>query len=357
MIESVLLFFSVILLLMAGFPVAFTLGGVALFFAGLGLITGNFDSGYLNALPSRLYGTMTNETLMAVPLFIFMGITLEKAKIAEDLLETMSALFGNFRGGLAISVVLVGMLLAASTGIVGATVVTMGLLSLPSMMKRGFSPSFSTGVIAASGTLGQIIPPSIVLVLLGEVLSSAYQQAQLNQGIYSPDTVSVGDLFVGAIIPGVILVGSYLLYVLIISLLSPGSMPQQNSSSTQRINIKSLATVLFPPLILILAVLGSIVFGFATITEAAGVGASGAMLLAYIKKSLSWSSIKSISEDTAKLTTMVFMILIGASVFSLVFRGYEGDELVQSYLTSMPGGTFGIVLVVMFAMFIIIIMI
>lgn len=352
MIESVLLFFSVILLLMAGFPVAFTLGGVALFFAGLGLITGNFDSGYLNALPSRLYGTMTNETLMAVPLFIFMGITLEKAKIAEDLLETMSALFGNFRGGLAISVVLVGMLLAASTGIVGATVVTMGLLSLPSMMKRGFSPSFSTGVIAASGTLGQIIPPSIVLVLLGEVLSSAYQQAQLNQGIYSPDTVSVGDLFVGAIIPGVILVGSYLLYVLIISLLSPGSMPQQNSSSTQRINIKSLATVLFPPLILILAVLGSIVFGFATITEAAGVGASGAMLLAYIKKSLSWSSIKSISEDTAKLTTMVFMILIGASVFSLVFRGYEGDELVQSYLTSMPGGTFGIVLVVMFAMFI-----
>ena len=295
---------------------------------------------------------MTNETLMAVPLFIFMGITLEKAKIAEDLLETMSALFGNFRGGLAISVVLVGMLLAASTGIVGATVVTMGLLSLPSMMKRGFSPSFSTGVIAASGTLGQIIPPSIVLVLLGEVLSSAYQQAQLNQGIYSPDTVSVGDLFVGAIIPGVILVGSYLLYVLIISLLSPGSMPQQNSSSTQRINIKSLATVLFPPLILILAVLGSIVFGFATITEAAGVGASGAMLLAYIKKSLSWSSIKSISEDTAKLTTMVFMILIGASIFSLVFRGYEGDELVQSYLTSMPGGTFGIVLVVMFAMFI-----
>ena len=352
MIESVLLFFSVILLLMAGFPVAFTLGGVALIFAGLGLITGSFDSGYLNALPSRLYGTMTNETLMAVPLFIFMGITLEKAKIAEDLLETMSALFGSYRGGLAISVILVGMLLAASTGIVGATVVTMGLLSLPSMMKRDYSPSLSTGVIAASGTLGQIIPPSIVLVLLGDVLSSAYQQAQLNQGIYSPETVSVGDLFVGAIIPGLILVASYLLYVLFKSFLSPDSMPTQARSADGPITAWSLLTVLFPPLALIFAVLGSIIFGLATITEAAGVGAAGAVFLAYVKKALDWSSLKSISQDTAKLTTMVFMILIGASVFSLVFRGYEGDELVQSYLTAVPGGTFGIVLVVMLAMFV-----
>lgn len=353
MIESVLLFFSVILLLMAGFPVAFTLGGVALIFAGLGLITGNFDSGYLNALPSRLYGTMANETLMAVPLFIFMGITLEKAKIAEDLLETMSALFGSYRGGLAISVILVGMLLAASTGIVGATVVTMGLLSLPSMMKRDYSPSLSTGVIAASGTLGQIIPPSIVLVLLGDVLSSAYQQAQLNQGIYSPETVSVGDLFVGAIIPGLILVTSYLLYVLFKSFLNPASMPTQTGSGDGSIiNAWSLLTVLLPPLALIFAVLGSIIFGLATITEAAGVGAAGAVFLAYVKKALNWNSLKTISQDTAKLTTMVFMILIGASVFSLVFRGYEGDELVQSYLTAVPGGTFGMVLVVMIAMFV-----
>ena len=353
MIESVLLFFSVILLLMAGFPVAFTLGGVALIFAGIGLMTGNFDVGYLNALPSRLYGTMTNETLMAVPLFIFMGITLEKAKIAEDLLETMSALFGDFRGGLAISVILVGMLLAASTGIVGATVVTMGLLSLPSMMKRGYNPSLSTGVISASGTLGQIIPPSIVLVLLGDVLSSAYQQAQLNQGIYSPETVSVGDLFVGAIIPGLILVVSYLMYVLIISFLKPESMPSQAEQSAKaKTNFKTIFTVLLPPLVLILAVLGSIIFGLATITEAAGVGAAGAILLACLKKAIDWSSLKNISQDTAKLTTMVFMILIGASVFSLVFRGYEGDELVQSYLTAVPGGTFGIVLVVMIAMFI-----
>ena len=353
MIESVLLFFSVILLLMAGFPVAFTLGGVALIFAGIGLMTGNFDAGYLNALPSRLYGTMTNETLMAVPLFIFMGITLEKAKIAEDLLETMSALFGDFRGGLAISVILVGMLLAASTGIVGATVVTMGLLSLPSMIKRDYAQSLSTGVIAASGTLGQIIPPSIVLVLLGDVLSSAYTDAQTSLGAWSIETISVGDLFVGAIVPGLILVSSYLLYVLIVSFLKPESMPcQAESSATKRINLRVLITVLFPPLFLILSVLGSIIFGLATITEAAGVGAAGAILLAYSKDALDRKSLKSISEDTAKLTTMVFMILIGASVFSLVFRGYEGDELVQSYLTAVPGGTFGIVLVVMIAMFI-----
>ena len=353
MTESVLLFFSAILLLMAGFPVAFTLGGVALIFAGIGLMTGNFDAGYLNALPSRLYGTMTNETLMAVPLFIFMGITLEKAKIAEDLLETMSALFGNFRGGLAISVILVGMLLAASTGIVGATVVTMGLLSLPSMMKRDYAQSLSTGVIAASGTLGQIIPPSIVLVLLGDVLSSAYTDAQTSQGAWSIETISVGDLFVGAIIPGLILVASYLLYVLIVSFLNPESMPSQaDSSTTKGISSGTLVTVLLPPLVLILAVLGSIIFGLATITEAAGVGAAGAILLAYSKDALDGASLKSVSEDTAKLTTMVFMILIGASVFSLVFRGYEGDELVQSYLTAVPGGTFGIILVVMIAMFI-----
>jgi len=229
----------------------------------------------------------------------------------------------------------------------------MGLLSLPSMMKRDYSPSLSTGVIAASGTLGQIIPPSIVLVLLGDVLSSAYQQAQLNQGIYSPETVSVGDLFVGAIIPGLILVSSYLLYVLLKSFLNPASMPTQTGSGDGSIiNAWSLLTALLPPLTLIFAVLGSIIFGLATITEAAGVGAAGAVFLAYVKKALNWNSLKTISQDTAKLTTMVFMILIGASVFSLVFRGYEGDELVQSYLTAVPGGTFGMVLVVMIAMFV-----
>ena len=245
MIESVLLFFSVILILMAGFPVAFTLGGVALIFAGIGLMTGNFDAGYLNALPSRLYGTMTNETLMAVPLFIFMGITLEKAKIAEDLLETMSALFGDFRGGLAISVILVGMLLAASTGIVGATVVTMGLLSLPSMIKRDYAQSLSTGVIAASGTLGQIIPPSIVLVLLGDVLSSAYQRTIKSRNLLSGDHFSWRSLcrFNCPRLNSCCFIS---FYVVITSFLKPESMPPQAEQSvTKRINLGCLSPFCF----------------------------------------------------------------------------------------------------------------
>src|SRR5210317_1322738 len=204
---AALLFITVILVLLAGFPVAFTLGGTALIFAGFGIIGGSFNEALLIGLPNRVFGIMTNETLVAVPLFVFMGVTLERARIAEELLETLSALFGRLRGGLGISVTLVGMLLAASTGIVGATVVTMGLLSLPTMLRRGYDPKIATGTICASGTLGQIIPPSIVLVLLGDVLSSAYQQAQLDQGVFSPRTISVGDLFAGALIPGLLLVG------------------------------------------------------------------------------------------------------------------------------------------------------
>ena len=352
MIESVLLFFTAIVLLLVGYPVAFTLAGVALLFAGFGLITGNFESGYLAALPSRLYGIMTNETLIAVPLFVFMGIVLERAKIAEELLETLSSLFGRYRGGLALSVTLVGMLLAASTGIVGATVVTMGLLALPSMLKRGYAPEISSGIIAASGTLGQIIPPSIVLVLLGDVLSSSYQQAQLKMGIYSPDTVSVGDLFVGAIIPGLILVLLYSIYIVCVSFFNPSKMPPGNPSKEKGLALfQKLFFVLLPPLFLILAVLGSIIGGVATITEAAGVGAVGALFLAFIKKQLSIKGLQEVTLETAKLTSMVFLILIGASIFSLVFRGYEGDELVQSFLTSVPGGVVGILIVVMVAMF------
>jgi len=351
MIEAVLLFFTVILFLLIGYPVAFTLAGVALLFAGAGLITGNFEVGYLSALPSRLFGIMTNETLIAVPLFVFMGITLEKSKLAEDLLETLSSLFGGYRGGLGLAVVLVGMLLAASTGIVGATVVTMGLLSLPTMLKRGYNPEISTGVIAASGTLGQIIPPSIVLVLLGDVLSSSFQQSQLQQGIYSPETVSVGDLFVGAIIPGLILVLLYMLYVVFISFLKPETMPSAELGGNERKSLGSLLWVLIPPLFLMVAVLGSIIFGVATITEAAGVGAVGAMLLAATKQQLSFGVLKDVCQETAKLTSMVFLILIGASIFSLVFRGYEGDELVQTYLSSVPGGVTGVLIVVMLAMF------
>ena len=352
MIESVLLFLAVIVVLLAGYPVAFTLAGTAILFAAIGLLTGNFEIGYLNALPSRLFGIMTNETLIAVPLFIFMGITLERAKIAEDLLETLSSLFGSYRGGLGLAVVMVGMLLAASTGIVGATVVTMGLLSLPTMLKRGYDPAVSTGVISASGTLGQIIPPSIVLVLLGDVLSSAYQQAQLEQGIFSTQTVSVGDLFAGAVIPGVLLVGLYMLYLIVLSFAKPETMPSgEKTTAWDFVLIKKVFLVLLPPLFLIVAVLGSIIAGVATITEAAGVGAVGAIFLALLKKEMNWAKTKEVMQGTAKLTSMVFLILIGASVFSLVFRGYEGDELVQSFLLSIPGGVAGVLIVVMLAMF------
>jgi len=338
--------------LLAGYPVAFTLAGTAILFAVIGLLTGHFEAGYLSALPSRLFGIMTNETLIAVPLFIFMGITLERAKIAEDLLETLSSLFGSYRGGLGLAVILVGMLLAASTGIVGATVVTMGLLSLPTMLKRGYDPALSTGVISASGTLGQIIPPSIVLVLLGDVLSSAYQQSQLEQGIFSTKTVSVGDLFAGAVIPGVLLVGCYMLYLIVLSFAKPETMPRGEKSTAQGFMlVKKVFLVLLPPLFLIVAVLGSIIAGVATITEAAGVGAVGALCLALLKKELSWAKTKEVMQGTAKLTSMVFLILIGASVFSLVFRGYEGDELVQSFLLSVPGGVAGVLIVVMLAMF------
>jgi len=338
--------------LLAGYPVAFTLAGTAILFAVIGLLTGNFEVGYLSALPSRLFGIMTNETLIAVPLFIFMGITLERSKIAEDLLETLSSLFGSYRGGLGLAVILVGMLLAASTGIVGATVVTMGLLSLPTMLKRGYDPALATGVISASGTLGQIIPPSIVLVLLGDVLSSAYQQSQLEQGIFSTKTVSVGDLFAGAVIPGVLLVGCYMLYVIALSFAKPETMPLGEKSTAQGFAlVKKVFLVLLPPLFLIVAVLGSIIAGVATITEAAGVGAVGALCLALLKKELSWAKTKEVMQGTAKLTSMVFLILIGASVFSLVFRGYEGDELVQSFLLSVPGGVAGVLIVVMLAMF------
>ena len=352
MIESVLLFIVAIVVLLAGYPVAFTLAGTAILFALIGLITGNFDVGYLNALPSRIFGIMTNETLIAVPLFIFMGVTLERAKIAEDLLETLSLLFGSYRGGLGLAVILVGTLLAASTGIVGATVVTMGLLSLPTMLKRGYNPEISTGIISASGTLGQIIPPSIVLVLLGDVLSSAYQQSQLQQGIFSPKTVSVGDLFIGAIIPGLILVALYMCYLIAVSLIKPETMPAGEQSTVVGLAlVKKVFLVLLPPLFLIVAVLGSIIGGIATITEAAGVGAAGAVCLALLKKQLNWSKTKEVAQETAKLTSMVFLILLGASVFSLVFRGYEGDELVQSFLLSIPGDVAGILIVVMLVMF------
>ncbi len=352
MIELIplLMFVVVCLCLLAGYPVAYTLSGVALVFAMVGALTGHFDMAFLEALPNRLYGTMVNTTLIAVPLFVFMGVMLEKSRLAEDLLGNMSKLCGSLRGGLGMSVVLVGMLLAASTGIVGATVVTMGLMSLPSMLRKGYSPSLATGTICATGTLGQIIPPSIALVLLGDVLSNAYQQAQLRMGVFNPDTVSVGDLFVGAIIPGLLLVGLYIAYILGFALWRPEQAPPEVAAD--RPPLMAILKPLFPPVLLMVAVLGSIIAGVATPTEAAGVGALGATLLALAKRQLDGGRLREVMASTTDVTAMVFMILIGAAVFSLVFRGFGGEELVSDLLSRIPGGVFGATLAVMVLIFV-----
>lgn len=348
---AVLLFLSICLALMGGFPVAFTLGGMSLLFAGLGVLTGTFDGGYLSALPNRLFGIMNNQTLLAVPLFVFMGVMLEKSRVAEDLLESMSRLFGGLRGGLAISVCVVGALLAASTGIVGATVVTMGLLALPTMLRRGYDPAIATGTLAATGTLGQIIPPSIILVLLGDVMSSAYQQAQLKLGIFSPKTVSVGDLFVGALLPGLLLVALYILYLIGVALLQPKKLPALPQAELGAIEWGSLARALLPPLLLIAAVLGSILAGYATPTEAAAVGALGALLLALGKGQLNLTRLREVANSTTAISAMVFMILIGASLFSLVFRGFGGEALIEDVFAQLPGGVLGAFFVVMLVIF------
>jgi tripartite ATP-independent transporter DctM subunit len=349
-----LMFLVVGLVLLSGYPVAFSLGGTALAFALLGHLTGTFDDAFLSAVPNRLYGIMTNGTLIAVPLFVFMGVMLERSKVADQLLDTMAMLFGPLRGGLGISVILVGMLLAASTGIVGATVVTMGLLSLPTMLKRGYDPGLAGGTICASGTLGQIIPPSIILVLLGDVLSSAYQQAQLDMGLFAPETVSVGDLFAGALIPGLLLVGLYIIYLLGVAWLRPDKVPAMPVEE-RRIDKRELAgrviKVLIPPLLLIVAVLGSIMAGAATPTEAASVGAVGATALAIFQRQFDLARLREVMRSTVKVTSMVFLIFIGASLFSVVFRGFGGDEAVREILTSLPGGVVGAMLIVMLVMF------
>ena len=341
--------------LLSGFPVAFCLAGTALIFAGIGLLTGHFDPAFLSALPPRIYGIMGNETLIAVPLFVFMGVVLERSRIAEDLLETMAQLFGGLRGGLGISVCLVGGLLAASTGIVGATVVTMGLISLPAMLKRGYAPPVATGIICASGTLGQIIPPSIVLVILGDVVSSAHQQAQLKIGNFAPVSVSVGDLFMGALLPGLALVGFYVLYIIILGILRPHTLPAIPASEREQILsfvfLRRLGAVLVPPLLLIFGVLGSILFGVATPTEAASVGAVGAIVLSLIKGQFGKDALKEVMRTTTEINAMVFTILIGASIFSLVFRGYGGDLAVEEFLMDMTGGVIGSFILVMAVMF------
>ena len=409
------MFVAAFVALLRGFPVAFTLAGVGLAFALIGLALGLFDPFHLRAFPQRIYGNimeMDKAILVAVPLFVFMGVMLEKSRIAEQLLDAMGSLFGSLRGGLGISVVIVGALLAASTGIVGATVVTMGLLSLPTMLKRGYSPSLAAGSIAAAGTLGQIIPPSIVLVLLGDQLSSAYAEAQRAQGIFSPDIISVGDLFAGALIPGLLLVVVYVLYQVSVAILRPSASPAIPKEEMHA-DWGKLLQALVPPLILIIAVLGSILGGLATPTEAAGVGALGAILLAGYRNSgatrnpvfgqrlillstialfalllspllfdlragatalqtgvayaLSALAIlgvlfacirlfrtgvlDAVMRSTAQISAMVFVILIGASLFALVFRELGGDHTVRAALEAAPGGATGALIVVMVVMF------
>ena len=406
--------------LMGGYGVAFTLGGVSLIFAAIGVFTGSFEPGFLLALPGRIFPLITREILIAVPLFVFMGVMLEKSRIAEDLLEAMGDLFGPVRGGLGISVILVGALLAASTGIVGATVVTMGLLSLPTMLKRGYAPSLASGAIAASGTLGQIIPPSIVLVILGDQLSNAFQEAQRSHGLQSDGVVSVGDLFAGALLPGLLLVACYAIYIAFIAALRPKLAPAagwEEGVDVKKFIGRTLKAML-PPMLLIIAVLGSILSGYATPTRGAALGALGAIMLAAYKLSddrpgirkivliaavslvsiilidltgvdmrfnqEAWAinerlavglallftglailgtilalwflkgqgSLAEVSRSTMYITCMVFVILIGATMFSLVFRGFGGDDLVARALDSAPGGQWGALILVMIVMFI-----
>jgi len=338
--------------LLLGFPVAFSLAGTAFAFALIGAAFDVFDLRLLGGLPSRYFGVMVNEVLVAVPLFVFMGVMLERSKLSEQLLETMGLLFGKLRGGLGLSVTIVGMLLAASTGIVGATVVTMGLLSLPTMLKAGYDPKLACGTICASGTLGQIIPPSIVLVILGDILQGANTQAQLALGNFAPEPVSVVDLFAGALLPGLMLVGLYILWQLILSVVRPQSCPAiVAEEGGEHLAIRVL-TALIPPAFLILAVLGSILAGIATPTESAAVGAVGASLLAASRGQLSVSILKQVMRSTTQISSMVFVILLGASVFSLVFRGLGGDELVRDGLHNLPGGAFTAMLVVMALMFV-----
>ncbi|OGR26657.1 MAG: C4-dicarboxylate ABC transporter [Desulfobacterales bacterium RIFOXYA12_FULL_46_15] len=331
---SLIMFAVVFGLLLFGFPVAFTIGGVSLFFGLYGFGTGFFD-----LLPLRIWGTMTNFSLLAVPLFIYMGVMLEKSGIAEELLEAMALVFGKIKGGLAISVIFVGALMGASTGIVGATVVTMGLLSVPTMLRHNYNKSLTTGTVAASGTLGQIIPPSIVLVLLGDIMA-----------------VPIGDLFIAAVIPGLILVALYMIYVFIIALIKPEWAPPIDQAILDSISTKQLWEKVFkaliPPLFLMIAVLGSIFAGVASPTEAASVGAVGATILTAIYKRFNYRIVKDVMDATTKLTCMVFIILVGASTLGLVFRGLNGDGLVRSLILSLPFGKWGILFIVMSIIFI-----
>ena len=347
-IIPLLLLVLICLALLFGYPVAFTLSGVSILFALICIPFGIFDESILKSIPLRIFGIMNNVTLLAVPLFIFMGTVLERSGIAAKMLENMALAFKNIRGGLSISIIAVGALLAASTGIVGATVVTMGLMSLPVLIQQGYKKDFSSGLVASTGTLGQIIPPSIALVLLGDVMSNAYQRAQNNMGIFSQQTVTVGDLFVGAIVPGIMICLGYLIYTIYQNYKNPNILfePEANSASFKDI-LKTLAL----PLLLIILVLGSIIAGIATPTEASAIGAAGALLIVLINGKLSLGFIKETSQKTAIVSTMIFTILIGASIFSLIFRGVGGDDLIDLVFGSLPGGPYTALIFVLIFVF------
>ena len=351
-ILALIMFAATITVLIFGFPVALTLGGMAVLFAFLGDYLELFNSGILFVYPLRILGIMKAETLVAVPLFVFMGVMLEKSNLASQLLEAMGQMFGQLRGGLGISVLLVGTLLAASTGIVGATVVTMGLMSLPVMLRAGYDPKLACGLICSSGTLGQIIPPSIVLVLLGDILQGANEQAAQMKGVLVPEPITAIDLFAGALIPGLLLVTMYIGWQIFMAFRHPQSCPPMAVSSDQaNVGLFKILKILFPPLFLILLVLGSILLGIATPTESAAVGAIGASVLAWRAGAFNLRILQTVAQSTTKISSMVFLILIGASMFSLVFRGFGGDEVVEEFLRNLPGGPNAAMLLVMVVMF------
>ncbi|MDC3302046.1 TRAP transporter large permease subunit [Gammaproteobacteria bacterium] len=323
--------------LLLGYPVAFTLSGVSILFALACIPFGIFDASIFKSIPIRIFGIMNNVTLLAVPLFIYMGTILERSGIAAQMLKNMAAAFKNVRGGLSISIIFVGALLAASTGIVGATVVTMGLMSLPIMMQQGYKKDFASGLVASTGTLGQIIPPSIALVLLGDVMSNAYQRAQNDMGIFSQKTVTVGDLFIGAIIPGAMICLGYLLYTIYKNFENKNIISDKNTLSISRVEMMKTLGL---PLSLIFIVLGSIIAGIATPTEASALGAMGALIISAINGKINADFIRETSQKTAIVSSMIFAILVGASIFSLIFRGIGGDEFIDLIFGSLPGGPY-----------------
>ena len=337
-ILAALMFAGMIAFLFFGFPVAFSLTFTGLFFGLSGMGLGLLNANFLEILPLRIWGTMTNFTLLAVPLFVFMGVALEKSGLAEELLETMALLFGKQRGGIAISVVVVGAILAASTGIVGASVITMGLVSLPTMLRRGYSKELTSGTICASGTLGQILPPSVILILLGDIMG-----------------VPVGDLYIGAVLPGLVLIGLYILYIFVLARWKPDLAPPVPAAELAAFRgeaLKRVSIALIPALVLIVGVLGSIFAGVASPTEAASVGAAGGLILTIVKGRFSIPMLKSIMETTTRITSLAFIILVGANCFGLVFRGLNGDQLIQDFLKGLPFGAYGVLAVVMFVIFI-----